>query len=212
MSRWIDRYAGRTVLGIGAHPDDLEIAMGGTLALLAQAGANVVMAILAVPSRLEERLAEAQAGAEILGAKAVIVERERCRRVEDVQSYELVAELDGLVRTFAPDALFAHPSEEIHHDHHLVHRAVMSAMRMRPMDIYFYRPSTCKPIIFDWQPRIWLDITATIDKKVASIAAHRSQFGNRHICVDYFREEAHARGLPVGMRYAEGFDVLCVRN
>ena len=28
------RYAGRTVVAIGAHPDDLEIGIGGTLAKL----------------------------------------------------------------------------------------------------------------------------------------------------------------------------------
>ena len=44
------RYAGKTVLAIGAHPDDLEIGIGGTLARLHGAGAKVIMAIVSVPS------------------------------------------------------------------------------------------------------------------------------------------------------------------
>ena len=35
------RYAGRTVVAIGAHPDDLEIGIGGTLAKLQRSGARV---------------------------------------------------------------------------------------------------------------------------------------------------------------------------
>lgn len=212
MRRFVERYAGRTVLGIGAHPDDLEISMGGTIALLSEAGARVVMAVVAVPGKLTTRLSEARAAADILGAELCVLEPSRCRRVEDMRTYEIVAELDNLVRSVAPDALFSHSSEEVHHDHQLVHRAVISTIRVRPMDVYFYRPSSCRPLLTGWQPRIWVDITASIDRKVAAIAAHRSQFGERSICVDDFREEARARGLPVGMAFAEGLDTLCERG
>lgn len=212
MRRFVERYAGRTVLAVGAHPDDLEIAMGGTIALLADAGVKVVMAVLSVPSKLETRLSEARAAADILGAELRVIEPARCRRVEDVHNYELVAEIDDLVRNVEPDALFGHSSGEIHHDHQLLHGALLSAMRLRPMDIYFYRPSTCRPLLMGWQPRIWVDITTTIDRKMAAIAAHRSQFRERSLCVEHFREEARARGMPVGMAFAEGLDPLCVRG
>ena len=38
------RYGGRTVLAIGAHPDDLELAIGGALARLSRDGAHVSLA------------------------------------------------------------------------------------------------------------------------------------------------------------------------
>src|SRR4051812_17243651 len=85
------RYAGKTVLAIGAHPDDLEIGIGGMLAHLKRAGAHTVMAVASIPTDYEIRLAEARRGAEILGAELRVVMEGGCRRIEDVKSYELVA-------------------------------------------------------------------------------------------------------------------------
>lgn len=211
MRSLIELYAGKTVLGIGAHPDDLEIGVGGTLARLSEAGASVVMVIVSVPGLLEERLRETERAAAILGARSVVLERERCLRVEDLPMHELVGRLDAVVRDMHPAAIFTHSSEEVHHDHFLVHRAVLCTMRLGPMDVYLFGPSTCKPTLRGWQPRVWVDVGRTIDLKVRAIAAHDSQFGRRGICVERFRQQAQTQGLPIGASYAEGLDVVCVR-
>src|SRR5262245_62304839 len=66
------RYTGRTVLALGAHPDDNELGIGGTLAALSRGGAHVVMAICSVPAHFETRCAEARAAAAILGCELPI--------------------------------------------------------------------------------------------------------------------------------------------
>ena len=55
------RYAGRTVVALGAHPDDNELGIGGTLAALSRGGAHVVMAVCSVPAHFETRCAETAA-------------------------------------------------------------------------------------------------------------------------------------------------------
>src|SRR5215510_7547091 len=84
-----DRYAGRTVLAIGAHPDDLELAVGGTLARLKQCGARVVMAVVSIPADYEARREEAEQAAAILGCELrVLVDGGCAKRVEDMKTYE----------------------------------------------------------------------------------------------------------------------------
>ena len=68
-------YPELDVIAVGAHPDDVEIACGGTLARLAQQGYKVGIIDLTDGEPTprspgpEVRLAEAQKAAEILGAK-----------------------------------------------------------------------------------------------------------------------------------------------
>ena len=90
----VNRYAGTTVLAIGAHPDDLEIGIGGTLAKLQKNGANVVMCVASIPKDYEVRLEEATEGARILGCELKILMEGGPRRIEDIKTCELVGLVD----------------------------------------------------------------------------------------------------------------------
>src|ERR1700751_3860741 len=87
------RYAGRTVVAIGAHPDDLEIGIGGTLAKLSREGARVVMVIASCPKDFDVRMAEARRGAEILGCEMRLLLDAGPGRLEDVKTCDLVGML-----------------------------------------------------------------------------------------------------------------------
>ena len=62
-----ERYAGKTVLAVGAHADDVELAVGGTIARLRRGGARVVMVVVSLPGDYKQRMGEAKSAAEILG-------------------------------------------------------------------------------------------------------------------------------------------------
>lgn len=202
------RYAGKTVLAIGAHPDDMEIGIGGTLARLNAAGANVLMAIVSVPSEYDKRVAEAKTAASILGCEVRFLLNGRSCRVEDLKTYELVGILDALVREVQPAAMLTHGSADYHRDHVLVHNAAMSTQRLGYFDFFCYYPTNCRPVPISFLPRVYVDVSQTMDRKIAAISSHATQFGSRGLGVDVYRETARAQGRFVGVEYAEGLDVV----
>ena len=201
------RYAGRTVLAVGAHPDDIELGIGGTIARMALAGARVVMAVVSVPTDYDKRRNEAQRAAEILGCELRFLMSDGCQRIEDLKSYQLVALLDGLVRELAPAALLTHNSTEFHRDHVAVYNACLATQRLGYFDFFSYHPTMCRPVPQPFHPRAYVDVTDTIDRKMQAIAVHESQFGGRGIDIDIFKEMAHITGRLIGVKYAEGLDV-----
>ena len=201
------RYAGHTVLAIGAHPDDLELAVGGTLARLARSGARVVMAVVSIPADFETRRAEAQRAAGILGCELCFLLDAGCKRIDDIKNYELVGMLDRLVRSLEPAAVLTHGASEFHGDHLAVYNACLSTQRLKPFDLFHFNPTMTRAVPVAFHPRAYVDISETIDLKMQAIEAHASQFGSRGLDSEMYREIARMNGRMVGVKYAEGLDV-----
>lgn len=204
----LSQYAGKTVLAVGAHPDDIELGAGGTMARLSRSGARVVMAILSIPNNLESRRAEARRAAEILGCEARFLKSDRCSRVEDMKNHELVGMIDGLVKDLAPAAMFTHCQANLHVDHRLAYEACMASQRLRYFDIFCYSPTSCYSINIAFRPHIYINISDVIEKKMAAIRTHSSQFDQRQLKIDHYREASTQTGRLVGVDYAEGLEVV----
>jgi N-acetylglucosamine malate deacetylase 1 len=200
------RYLGQTVLAVGAHPDDVELGVGGTIAALTRAGVKVVMAIVSVPADYDTRVAEARDAAAILGCELRVLQGE-CRRIEDLKRYQLVALLDGLVREFGPAAILTHGSADFHRDHVAVYETVLSAQRLAQFDLYSYAPTMTRPVPVAFQPRAYVDISDTLAIKLRAIAAHKSQFYSRGLTFEFYRDIARLNGRMVGVEYAEGLEI-----
>jgi LmbE family N-acetylglucosaminyl deacetylase len=201
------RYFGRTVLAIGAHPDDLELAIGGTLARLARTGARVVMAVVSIPADFETRRAEAQRSAAILGCDLRFLMEDGCRRIDDIKSYQLVGMLDRLVRELEPAAVLTHSASEFHRDHVAVHNACLSTQRLKAFDFFHFNPTMTRAVPVAFHPRAYVDVSDTIELKMQAIEVHASQFGARGLDTEMFRDLARLNGRMVGVKYAEGLDV-----
>ena len=85
------------VIAVGAHPDDVEIGCGGTLASLANSGLRVGIIDLTdgepTPNSPgpEVRLAEAQAAAEVLGVTRVVLDLPNRRLFDSFEARVLLA-------------------------------------------------------------------------------------------------------------------------
>lgn len=208
MSALLSQYAGKTVLAVGAHPDDLELGMGGTLALLSRTGARVIMAVVSVPNNIETRRREAQAASEILGCELRILFPERCFRVEDLKNHELVALMDGLIREYSPAALFTHSPANFHVDHKLVYEACVSSQRLKYFDSFCYPPTSTRFIESTFRAHAYVDISETIQLKMKAIRAHESQFRKRDLDTTHFEETAARNGRLIETAYAEGLEII----
>lgn len=201
------RYGGRTVLAIGAHPDDLELAIGGTLARLARESSRVVMAVVSIPADFDTRRAEARQAAAILGCELRLLVESGCCRIDDMKSYQLVGMLDALVRELQPAAVLTHSACEFHRDHIAVHNACLSTQRLKPFDFFHFSPTMTRAVPIPFHPRAYIDVSDTIELKMKAIEAHLTQFGGRGLDSEMYRDLARLNGRMVGVKYAEGLDV-----
>jgi len=137
--------AGRTVLGIFAHPDDESLACGGTLARLADSGCRVIVVCashgeagsISDPALVPDgdlggvRVRELRDAAAVLGVADVIVldHPDGDLRWDDVP--ELHAEIVALIQRYRPDAVitFAEDGLYWHLDHIGVHERTYTAVR-----------------------------------------------------------------------------------
>jgi LmbE family N-acetylglucosaminyl deacetylase len=199
------------VLAFGAHPDDLEVGAGGLLARLAAEGADVTAAVISLPTLMEERVREAEAGAKILGVTLHFMNREKKCRVEDIPMYELVRQMDALVNDVRPDLVVTHSENDLHWDHGLVNRATVSSLRRWPCDLLAYLSSYEMNAQLSTRAmgQCFADVTSTIDQKIAAISAHKSQLARMD--VESTRDLARAMGRLAGVPFAEAFEVLRLR-
>ncbi len=181
------------VLAIGAHPDDVELGCGGTLALLARAGRRVGLLHLTRGERgtrgtPEERLAEAERAAEALGASdlAFLDCGDGGLRAGEAEEDALIE----VLRAWQPDLILGPAPHDRHPDHARAHALVAAAcfysgLRERG------QPSADRPphrpaAVFSFmqhdpfEPSFIVDVTATWEIKRQALAAYRSQLYQPH--------------------------------
>ncbi len=196
----------KRVLAIGAHPDDIEIACGGTLAKMHDAGyliRGIVMACGEKGGDPNVRPIEAHKGASFLGLDQVQVFHFMDTRLQE-QSQEILTVIENAILDFQPDIILTHSHHDQHQDHQAVHDATLRAARNKSTILCYESPSTTN----DFIPSLFVDIGDYIDVKIESIREHWDQRGKPYVQQERVRGVALFRGGQAKIRAAEGFEVI----
>lgn len=205
------------IIAIGAHLDDIELACGGTLARAVENGHEVMMLVLSesdytnfkgdVLRTKETALTEGKQAAQVLGVENLVV---LDHPTKDIPYHSTVVEqIEEHITDFKPDLIFTHWAFDTHQAHQGTALSTISAAR-RHSSILMYEPiSPSGRSYVGYRPQLYIDITSCIDKKLASLKAHESQYQKYgENWIEAIEARARHRGFEGGYRFAESFEIL----
>jgi LmbE family N-acetylglucosaminyl deacetylase len=133
------------ILAVGAHPDDIELGCGGSLAKLAAAGAAIEAVVFSKGRRGAlsdaDRAAETETALRTIGVGRVTV-----YDFEDTQLWrhvtEMIAILDRHIAGLVPDRVYTMFQHDRHQDHRAVYEASVISCRSVPQLFGYETPSS----------------------------------------------------------------------
>ncbi len=220
------------ILAVGAHPDDLELLCGGTLAKYADKGHTVIMAHLCSGNRggvniepaelAQTRGAEARAAAKLISAKVL------GPIAGDLDLYpteQMRIETVDLIRQAKPDVIFTHSPNDYMPDHVVTSQLVFDASFTSTVPLYKTRLAAHEafiPVLYmdtvagvGFEPSDYVDVSDYIETKKQMFLCHQSQIqwleGHHKVePTDMLETVAKFRGFQCGVTYAEAFRKLNV--
>lgn len=174
------------VLVIAAHPDDEVLGCGGTVARHVTAGDRVTTVIVCEGESLRY-------GEDGVGQEEHILEANEILGVDDVRTLdfadqsldarpltEIIEPLVEIVNEIEPTVVYCQYGGDVNRDHQILFEAVLVATRPTQLSIRtvlaFDTASSTEwayPRTFD--PDTWVDISETLDKKLAAMACYESE-------------------------------------
>jgi LmbE family N-acetylglucosaminyl deacetylase len=221
------------VLVIAAHPDDIEFGASGTIARWVTEGATVRYLLATrgdkgsddpnadIDALVRLREQEQRAAAAEIGVDGVDFLDEPDGQVE--ASLRLRERLTHAVRAFRPEVVMTHDptvlfvnNEWVNHpDHRAVGQSAVDAVFPTARDPLNFREHLDDGVgpwkvaeLFLWstnEANQIVDIGATLDRKVAALGHHASQFRSFDEIARWVRRRSEELGERAGYRAAEGF-------
>lgn len=200
------------ILAFGAHPDDIEIGMGGTIRKLSSKGRAVVVCIATVPNKIAIRKKEVAHATKILGVNKVIFLNVPIGKFGFNRG--TIGAIDKLISIVKPGSVFTHSTCDSHQDHINLTHCVISAARRNDFSMYMYEqalPSGVTHVAF--RPQLFVDISQHIDDKINAIKFHKSQLGKYgEQWLMGIRGRAMHRGHQIETKFAEAFEVIKIKE
>ncbi len=210
------------------HPDDAESRMAGTVARWAREGKDIIYVVCtngdkgtSDPDMTPEELAgirkqEQLAAADVLGVREVVFLHHPDQSLEDTPEFR--KEIVRLIRMYQPDTVVTidpHHGYLDHRDHRITAQVTLDAVFPYARYVHSYpdlleeglQPHKVKEVLFcgTEDPNYYVDITNTIDIKLAALRCHKSQVGDRPELAERIRERARVAAEGQDYELAEAF-------
>jgi LmbE family N-acetylglucosaminyl deacetylase len=200
-------FYGETLLFIGAHPDDIELGCG---ALIAEVGdrANVVCVTLSDNQEnpdLPNLVAEHKNSMSILGVKPEndILRKFTTRRFQSARQ-EILEEMLALKKTYHPEAVFVHTSQDIHQDHKTITEEALRAFRGTTVLGFDVLRSS-----YGFFPNFLVDVSEeSVQTKINALKAYTTYQDRYYFDEKILYATAIRHGALAERPFAEGFDIL----
>ncbi len=218
-----------------AHPDDAEFTVAGTVAAWVKVGCRVTYVVCTdgnigshepgmTPQKLAEiRRAEQRAACATLGVSAVVF-----LGYDDGQlqpTLELRRDLVRMIRQYKPEVVITWDPTTVfigddyinHPDHRAAAQAALDAAA----------PASAMPLLWpeagaphrvrqvyvfgNDKPNVWVDVTETIEQKIAALKQHASQMGEWDP-TEMIKEWNAETGQEKGLAYAESYRVITLER
>lgn len=219
-----------TRLVIVAHPDDEVLGCGGTIAKFSQ-NSDTYTLILGegITSRnnlegqkkekVEQLRNDAENANEILGVKEVFFESFPDNKFDTTSLLDIIKTIERYIQEIKPKIIYTHHYGDLNIDHQITHKAILTAIR--PVGNYTVKKILSFEVLSstEWNnqtqgnifiPNTYIDISKTMDKKLAAMQCYESEIRNypHPRSLEGIKILAQKRGLEVGLKYAEAFNLI----
>ncbi len=203
-----------SIIVFGAHPDDIEIGMGGTVPKLVGLGYDVTLVVATLPNFVatdtkEDRLREATTSAKVMGCK--VPEFLDLNPDQIIFNRRFVTQISNIIQKHDPEAIFTQWIGDTHQDHQALTRAVIAASRDRN-DLFMYETTIPGGISENaFRPQLFVDVTETLELKKNALECFDSQkIRCGPVWIDALVGRCSFRGYQMNAKYAEAFEVIKV--
>jgi LmbE family N-acetylglucosaminyl deacetylase len=197
------------VLAVGAHPDDIELGAGGTIAKHVISGDEVHFLVLTfgeMSGDKMQRKVEAEKSARILKAKSLNFGEIEDTKISD--GIDTIMKIENVINKIEPDRVYTQCVKDRHQDHRNTAYATFSASRKVP-EVFSYESPDSYP---NFVPQLYIQVSDTISTKLRALKQFSSQKNKRFFEVEAIKGLSKFRGYQVGIPFAEAFEVVRIVN
>lgn len=200
----------KTWMFIGAHPDDIEIGAGGTMARISEWGGKIIPLVLTSPSELRVRECLDSFGI-YSGVIKGVIPILGWKDGHTLCNALFISQLEKVLQKYKPDIIVTHYYNDTHQDHRVAYEITVSAARHYHTILMYdpIYPSGRSSTPFHANFNVSLS-REHIEKKLEALRCHKSQL-DKYGEIEWLNAlEARAvyRGYESGNSYAESFEVV----